>query len=64
MLNNILKYIIEIFAFIGQIGLRLFGLACEGIMFLAMFICGALGFGVFVLFLGFMILSCLIALGL
>lgn len=64
MLNNIFGHVLNILSFIGKILLKLLGLVAEGIMFIAMFICGALGFGVFLIFLVFMLVACMIAIAL
>jgi hypothetical protein len=62
MLNNIIQYILDTFYYIFRACLFLIGLTCEGVMFLAMFICGTIGFSIFLLFLGFMLSVCCIAL--
>lgn len=64
MLKNIFGHVLNILAFIGQILIKLTGLAAEGVMTISMFICGALGFGVFFLFLAFMLVSCMVAIAL
>lgn len=56
-LHNILYWILDIFNFIGQVMCKLLVLCMSGIMALALIICGALGFGFFILFMGFMIIS-------
>jgi hypothetical protein len=61
MLNNIITYVLEIINYLGRACAFILGLLAEGIMFLTMFICGALGFGVFILFLLFMLTACFIA---
>ena len=64
MLNNIVSHVLNILSFIGKILLKLLGLSVEGIMFIAMAICGLLGFSVFFLFLAFMLIACLGAIAL
>jgi len=64
MLANIFGHMLTILSFIGQIIIKLTGLMAEGIMTISMFICGALGFGVFLLFLVFMLIACFIAVAL
>lgn len=64
MLNNIFGHVLNILSFIGKIILWLIGFMAESVMFLAMFICGMLGFSVFLLFLAFMLGSCLVAIAL
>jgi len=61
MLSNIIRYMLEIINFAGRVMVWLFGAVCESIMFVALFVCGALGFGVFILFMLFMLAACVVA---
>lgn len=64
MLKNILLYVVGIINFMVWCTGKAFILAFDSLMFCALFICGALGFGVFILFLLFMLGACGVALGL
>lgn len=64
MLNNIIKHIINIFSFAGQGIIWLLNASYSLVMFLAMAICGAIGFCVFIMFLGFMLIAVMSALAL
>ena len=60
--SNIFNYILIIFNFILKILLWIFTGIFSLIMFLSMLICGIMGFGVFLLFMAFMLYACGIAL--
>jgi len=57
MLKNIFYYMLTIFNWMLQILLRLAALLINIIIFLSMLICGILGFGIFGLFL-YYVLAC------